>query len=509
MFKKDMAKIKSIVGNERLLIYLTFLSGIIISLVQFLYNRSLWLDEAMLALNIINKNNIQLLFPLDYYQVAPILFLQVEKFFSLLLPNSEYGLRLFPLFAFWVSSYLFYKILNLIFKNSNIIIVGLSLFLFNATLLYFSSEVKQYMIDVLVLLGLYFLVLKPYKEAKTQMYLLGIFGAISIMLSNVSPILLACIGLHLVIKGIRMPKSNIKSIFVLFGVLGVTFLIYYVAFIHHHPTKDFMLKFWTKNNAFMPINPFDAIFYRFFYDKVLTVFYYFFTFGTLLFISFIFFYCLGIFYLVRFKKIDFIILTLVPFMLHLILSSFKLYPFHERLLLYNIPLIIFVFLLGFQYLASILYVYFKGIRFGKLYLFIPIFLIFNVLSFSNSITKGFPMKRDEIKESIQYIEKMSITSDRICVYFAALCAFQYYQDINFMATKKPTILGCWDKNIRLKKTIDDFNQLKGKNWLLFSQVFDNEEAKMIHYLDSLGYPKLNSFKTNGSSAYYYDFGGKE
>ena len=184
---------------EKIFVFLIFSLGIAISLAQFLYNRSLWLDEAKLALNIINKNNIQLLFPLDYNQVAPILFLQVEKFFSLLLPNSEYGLRLFPLIAFWVSSYLFYKILNLIFKSSNIRIVGLSLFFFNATLVYYSSEVKQYMGDILVLLGLYYVVLKSYKNDKSKLYLLGILGVVSVFLSNVAPIILACIGLYLLI----------------------------------------------------------------------------------------------------------------------------------------------------------------------------------------------------------------------------------------------------------------------------------------------------------------------
>ncbi|HXU28003.1 MAG TPA: hypothetical protein VN698_12305, partial [Bacteroidia bacterium] len=83
------------------------LLGVALSLIQFLYNRSIWLDEAMLSLNIINRSYIQLLTPLDSLQVAPIGFLFIEKFFSLSIPNSEYGLRLFPLLCFWVSIYLF------------------------------------------------------------------------------------------------------------------------------------------------------------------------------------------------------------------------------------------------------------------------------------------------------------------------------------------------------------------------------------------------------------------
>jgi len=88
--------------------------GILLPLIQFIYNRSIWLDEAMLSLNIIHKGYFELLKPLDYVQVAPILFLIIEKFFSTIIPNSEYGLRLFPLLSYWVSLFFFYKIVKIL-----------------------------------------------------------------------------------------------------------------------------------------------------------------------------------------------------------------------------------------------------------------------------------------------------------------------------------------------------------------------------------------------------------
>jgi hypothetical protein len=46
--------------------------GIILRLIQYGINRSLWLDESLLALNIVNKSLSELLRPLDYNQIAPV-----------------------------------------------------------------------------------------------------------------------------------------------------------------------------------------------------------------------------------------------------------------------------------------------------------------------------------------------------------------------------------------------------------------------------------------------------
>lgn len=71
-------------------------------------DRSLWLDEAYLALNIVHCSFLQLLQPLQDEQVVPICFLIVEKLAVLLLGNHESVLRLFPLVASLGALPLFY-----------------------------------------------------------------------------------------------------------------------------------------------------------------------------------------------------------------------------------------------------------------------------------------------------------------------------------------------------------------------------------------------------------------
>ncbi len=59
---------------EQKIINALVIFGVLLAFTQFIYNRSLWLDEAMLALNIIHSNSQELLKPLTYRQAAPILF---------------------------------------------------------------------------------------------------------------------------------------------------------------------------------------------------------------------------------------------------------------------------------------------------------------------------------------------------------------------------------------------------------------------------------------------------
>ena len=93
--------------NSKLLLWFIIAFGIVLRLIQYLANRSLWVDEAALASSIVTRTYRGLLQPLDYYQSAPTGFLMVERFFVELFGNSEYSLRLFPLLA-WISSLFFF-----------------------------------------------------------------------------------------------------------------------------------------------------------------------------------------------------------------------------------------------------------------------------------------------------------------------------------------------------------------------------------------------------------------
>jgi hypothetical protein len=305
---------------EQRVIYIVLISGFIIPIIQYISNRSLWYDEARLALNIINKNSLELFQPLDYSQVAPILFLQIEKLFSCLIPNSELGLRLFPLLSFWVSMLFFYKILKIIFNKPMPITFALSMFVFNGSLIYFPCELKQYMTDVLVLSSVYFIALKNYKKAETKYLSIAIIGFFSIFLSNVSPIILLSVGCFLLYELVVYKKGKLKYLIFIALVWTISFSVYYFTFIHEHPTREFMISYWSELGAFLPKNPLKIEFYQFLREKLQPIFV-----SILpLRIDFIYFslilFFTGFILLIK-RKSSIFILAIFPLFIHLLLSS--------------------------------------------------------------------------------------------------------------------------------------------------------------------------------------------
>ncbi|HEY7362621.1 MAG TPA: hypothetical protein VIE37_00835, partial [Methylomirabilota bacterium] len=84
--------------------------GVALRLRAYLANRSLWLDESFLALNIINRPFAELRQPLEYVQAAPFGFLYAERLVVELLGASEYALRLLPLLCGIASVFIFWRI---------------------------------------------------------------------------------------------------------------------------------------------------------------------------------------------------------------------------------------------------------------------------------------------------------------------------------------------------------------------------------------------------------------
>src|SRR5262249_5492721 len=130
--------------------------GFIVRIVQYWSNRSIWLDESTIALNVVHKSYLQLLHQLDYDQSAPVGFLWLEKLAVQIFGNSEQALRLFPLLVSLLSLVLFSQIATKLLSKRGVII-SLILFVFCESLTYYASEVKQYSFDVFAsLLIIYF-----------------------------------------------------------------------------------------------------------------------------------------------------------------------------------------------------------------------------------------------------------------------------------------------------------------------------------------------------------------
>jgi hypothetical protein len=122
---------------------------VILRVVEYFRNDSVWGDEAMLVLNIATRPFHALLKPLDLAQVAPVPFLWAERLMVLGFGVNEWSLRAVPLLAGiglclavgWVGR----RILD-----SDEALVALVLVAFSQTLIRYSAEVKPYGLDALI-----------------------------------------------------------------------------------------------------------------------------------------------------------------------------------------------------------------------------------------------------------------------------------------------------------------------------------------------------------------------
>lgn len=476
------------------LLKLIILTGIIASIINLLNNRSLWLDEAMLALNIVNKSYSQLLLPMDMNQIAPIGFLYVEKLFSDIFGKVDWSLKLFPWITYLFSIILIYFFGKKTFQSTFIALFACALFSTNTFIIRYSAEVKQYSSDIFVIL-LIFTAAVYYDTIKRKTYLLSfsLLGIAAIFFSNISVIGLFTIGIYIFIKDFRKNKKILSYRIFPFVVWIGVFFVYYLFFISNHPSREFMMKYWTQQRGFLPGNIFSSEFYLFLFSKIKMMLPFLLGFKYNLWFSLIAF--IAGLYFSRKKTIFY--LCIFPVIIHLFLSALELYPFEKRTALYLTPF--FILLISSGIINSFISLTDKFIK-------IPVYLLtfFLVLNLIH-VFKNIPTENEEVKKSLNYINDKIKEGDNINVYFITEPAYLFYRNQYAGLKDKPfRILGNW-KMKTWPEYENQIHSINGKSWLIFSQVYTigslNGEEFIIKTLQSSGHKVLSKRKFTGSSCY--------
>ena len=464
------------------------LLGLIIAAIQFYLNRSIWIDEAVIALNINHRSPLGLLKPLDYNGVAPVLFLEMEHFFAKLFPNIEYGLRIFPFMCYLGALYFFFKLVKEILEDKLLIIFALSLFLFNPTFVYYSSEIKQYIGDVMVTCALLYFFFKKYNNSQNKYLILAIAGLIAVFLSNVAPIILFTIGIYLLYDNL-LDKKNLIATLSLFFFWGVVMLTYFILFIYNHPTKDKMVDYWLHTYSFMPVSLSAGTFVlRKFYD----IFFFLFYFGKIIGCGLVILFITGIICLIITKRFKIAALIFIPFATHLVLSAFKLYPFETRLYLYLTPILIIICAFGVDFFYKIIA---HRFRVNKAFLlvisfFIPIALLRIIVIHPLPI-----IQHEDFRTSIDFINKKSKKRDNIYVAVSGELPFTYYKEMGYLKNDPMVIYGKYSSLIagETKQNVIDLTDSGERVWVLFHDNGMQEEGVAVKMLKAKGYIKTEAF----------------
>lgn len=482
------------------------ITGIILRLRQFLVGRSLWADEASLAYNLANRTFFGLTQPLDYEQGAPIGFLFIEKLFVTVLGNRDQIMRLFPLFSGIIALYLFYRIARAYVKGG-----PLAVFLFASgwSLIYYSSEVKQYSSDVMTGLLLVFLAgrcLKENVQAK-DFLLLGISGAVAIWISHPSAFILAGIGLALFVATMTgNPRVPVPWLAALAAMWIFSFGIEYFVSLRHLIADEYLQSYWQK--AFMPLPPWGNLswFVKTYYSVLLTSL----TRTDLILI-------LGIPLLVLigvvslFYRERIIALMLIsPFFLALIASALQRYPFKDRFVLFLVPFVLLLVAEGLGQIYLMIAKWQPGVaRIVYGLLAFAFFLQPTISTFNTFLT---PYNNADVKPVMEYVAKNRSSNEIIYVYHSTDPAFNYYAPLYGVETQN--VLVGYDtprKRIALEGFFKDVDKLRGNDrvWFIFSEIGDcggcqgDMQLFYVDYLSELG-TMLDSFQAAGANAYLYD-----
>lgn len=129
------------------------LIGVAFRFRAFFEGRSLWLDEALLGVNYLDKSFFGLItLPLANGQSAPPGFLAMSKLITDLFGIDEYSIRIVPLVFGVLSVFLAALISHQLFSNLLPKLIFASIVSFSPVLIYYSVELKQYSLDVFAVL---------------------------------------------------------------------------------------------------------------------------------------------------------------------------------------------------------------------------------------------------------------------------------------------------------------------------------------------------------------------
>ncbi len=236
--------------------------GIVIRTVAYLQNRSLWLDEILLALNVMRLSFAQLATPpLALHQMAPIGFLYLCKAVVTVFGFGEMALRLVPFLAGLFTVVLFPFVAEKCLRR-RAIPYAMTFCALSFGLIYYSSEFKQYSSDAMASMLLY-LVGMVYLQSKDSKPLTIVCQLLAIAFACLNSFSSFFVSLSLLVVMVaRTVKNKRWHNFLLVGLFASCMaLCYYglyeTSFRNIDPGgHDSFLSDWRRNHAFMPTTNF-------------------------------------------------------------------------------------------------------------------------------------------------------------------------------------------------------------------------------------------------------------
>jgi len=473
------------------------LAGFILRLRQYLVNRSLWVDEAMLSVNIVNRSFTGLTHWLDYDQQAPIGFLWLQKILVLALGDNEIVLRLIPFLAGCAALWLMYRLTRRFSPISGN--TALALFVVSSTLIYYTSESKQYILDVMVMLGLLmlFLHLDGRGLRPRDHLLLGAVGAILIWFSQPVIFTLAGLGLIILVKVGRVKHSpNLYWTF-LTGVMWLgSFVSYYLLFLRRSINANVLLEYW--GDAFLPFSARAGTWLIQSFNNYFT-----FTLGLEIPLLIGVVIALPGLVILVYRKSMLAAALALPILFTLGASALHAYPFAGRMLLFTAPAFFILLGEGIETPILLLKRNVPASSWISSLLAISLVVANTQTTALNFVT---PKYREHIRPTMEYLRDHRKPGDLIYIYYWAEPAVRFYAPKYGFAMSDLIIGADHHDQPELYQTELEAYHGHERVWFLFSHVYENgdfnERDTILEYLDSIG-ELSREIRVPGTSVYLY------
>ena len=319
--------------NKLFYIFILFicLAGAGLRLRLWFYNPGLHCDEASLALNLFDASFCDLFKPLIRLQVAPPLFLVLVKYFYRIVnlnytPDfSDMMLRFIPLVSGILAIPLFGYLVNLIFKNKFLTLLGTLLIAISPCAISYSCIFKQYSTELLATV-LILIIFKTIKlKQKYKFFLCGFFPFFSLNSFFIFP---GCFC-ELFIRAFK--NKSLKEFFtgLVFFLIPFAAFILFILFPIMRAHYSDMESYWSP--TFMIAGTFFG------YVKILL--YYMFRINHLTVLSCLF---LVSAIIMLFKNRKLALYTILPVIITYFLTITKHYPLSERFVLFILPPVILI-----------------------------------------------------------------------------------------------------------------------------------------------------------------------
>lgn len=474
--------------------------GVYIRFREYLLNHSLWLDEATLALNIVNKSFSQLMtMPLENAS-APLGFVLLSKMVTMAGGDSEYALRFIPLCAGIVSLILFIQFLRQ-YGDRRAVPLALILFSLSYALLRYSTEFKPYSSDVLIalliLLGGISTLSRKFDFRCALRW--GVGGGISLWFSFPSVFVLGAAGMALFGRFASARSwKELRNLGVALALWFFSFYIFYSFSLRHIANNPSLENYWVKNFMPFPLDTFDDFLWV--RDSLTWMlanvggirpdFL-----GPIIFVA-------GSYAVLK-RNGTFFLMLLMPLVFALAASAMHRYPFAGRFLLFYVPIIYLLISEGLVFLIKgtsfILRV--AGYVSVAVVMFSPLMM---TVSLSSRVVYA-----EEIRPVLRHVQNNSKKEDVLYVYYGAGPAVNYYRKVYGLTENHSYVPGISSRE-NWKKYREDVSQFENRArvWIIFAHVYydaggKGEESYIVEYLKSIG-TQIDVVTAEGASAYLFD-----